>query len=685
MFTKKLPMIMQGEMAECGLACIAMILNYYGHEIDLNTLRLRYPITLEGANLQKLLNISASLNLAARPLKLDLNSLNKLQTPAILHWQMTHFVVLQSINGKKVTIHDPSVGVISLPMKEVSNAFTGIAIELVPSTTFQPKKELRKIGFRDLFDNFIGLRKDFFLLVMLSIAVILFSLASPFFLQIIIDGVNVSKDKGLLIKIALGFLIIVLSNSFVLMLRSYITLHLGCNLNYRLTVSFFKHLIRLPLSFFERRHTADILSRFMSVLPIQEFLTQGAVLVIVEGIITIVSLIFMCVYSLQLTAIVVFAGLIYFFSRIIYVRYLKTMQDESIMISAEENAVFLETLSNMPTIKLYGNETQREVLWTNKFQKSLNKKTYISKYEKIYYCLNQLIFGIENVLVVYLGALLVIENSLTAGMFIAYITYKKMFTEKLCLLIDKLIEVNLLYVHLQRLGGIALTQKDNYYDKVFTLDHTLKGFIEVKKIWFQYDDSNPFVLKDISFKVKEGESIAIVGPSGCGKTTLMKIMMGLLKPSLGRILIDGVDIHDNQIIDYRKYIGAVLQDDNLFSGTIFKNISLFDENATFEQVEKSAKLALIHDDIQRKTLQYNTLVGDMGNTLSGGQKQRILLARALYRKPKILFLDEATSHLDSKVESDINAAIKQLDITRIIIAHRPSTIQSADRIFSISG
>jgi ATP-binding cassette, subfamily B, bacterial CvaB/MchF/RaxB len=348
-----------------------------------------------------------------------------------------------------------------------------------------------------------------------------------------------------------------------------------------------------------------------------------------------------------------------------------------------ESSVFIETVRAAQGVKLFNREVEREGVWLNKYADAVNANVRVGRFKIGFKAANDAIFGLENILTVYLAARLVLEGSLTVGMVFAFMSYRRNFLDKAVLLVEKALEFRLLDLHLERLADIALTPPESGHDRPLTYARPVKGGIELRNVAFRYSETEPFVLTDMNLCVAAGEYVTIAGPSGGGKTTLVKIMLGLLEPTSGDVLIDGVPLHVIGARAYREQVGAVMQDDQLLSGTIADNICFFDQSSDAEWMTHCAQRAAIHDDIMAMPMAYNTLVGDMGSSLSGGQKQRLLLARALYRRPRILILDEGTAHLDVSTETRINETLKQLAITRISVAHRPETMKAADRVIRI--
>lgn len=681
LFSKKnkLPLILQTEIAECGLACLAMIACYHGHLVDLASLRRRFSMSLKGTTLKDLIDIADRLQLASRPLKLELEDINKLKTPAILHWDMNHFVVLKSAGRGRVTVHDPGNGERTLEYHEASKHFTGVALELTPTGEFKPQAERQEIRLRDFWRDSIGIKRSLIQLLLLSIALQAFALVSPFYMQLVVDQAIVGHDQGLLKVLAIGFLLLLLIKLGTEALRSFVILYFGNMLSFQIGVNLFHHLIRLPLDYFEKRHIGDVVSRFGSMKSVQKLLTTDLVSAAVDGIMTISTLVMMIIYAQRLALVVVFVVSIYAFFRYLLYRPLRQLTEDEIVAKAKEDSNFMETVRGIQSIKIFGRESNRQTIWQNRFADSANLGIRLGKLRIGYSTMNSILFGLENILVIYLGADMVLGGAFTVGMLYAFVAYKDQFSEKAAALVEQMIEFKMLGLHLNRLADITLTRKEVTQDPT-TSSTTISGQLELRQVSYRYSESEPFTFRNLDVTVEPGGCIAIIGPSGCGKTTLMKVMMGLFSPQEGSVLLDGEPIAKIGLSSYRSQVAAVMQDDQLLSGSIADNIAFFDAEQDQKWVLHCAKLAAIHHDVIAMPMGYNSLIGDMGTMLSGGQKQRILLARALYRQPKILFLDEATSHLDTQLESCVNAAIKTLAITRIIIAHRPDTIQSADRI-----
>jgi ATP-binding cassette subfamily B protein RaxB len=680
---RRLPMFLQTEAAECGLASLGMVASFHGHRIDLAALRRRFTVSLKGATLAYLMQVAGALHLAPRPLRLELEELTQLRVPCVLHWNQNHFVVLKSTDSRGAVIHDPAFGVKRLTLAEISKHFTGIALELSPTSDFRPADERRRIRLRDLMGPVEGLKRSLSQVFILALALQAIAVVSPFYMQWAIDGAVVSADRDLLSVLGLGFLLLCVIQVAISMLRSWVVLYLGTTLNLQWLANVFSHLLRLPVSFFEKRHLGDVVSRFGAVTTIQRTLTSSFVEALIDGVMAAATLAMMVVYSAGLTAIALAAVGLYATLRWCFYEPLRRATEEYIVHTAKQQSHFLETVRGVQSIKLFGRQEERRSRRLNLVVDAVNQDLVTQKLGLGFRSANGLVFGVERVAIVWLGALLILDSAFSVGMLFAFISYKEQFSARVAGLIDKMIELRMLGLQGERLADIVLTAPEEITPSL-PLDG-VDASLEVRALSFRYSDMEPLVLLNCSFTVVPGESVAIVGPSGCGKTTLLKLMLGLLQPTDGKVLAGGVDIQKLGIDRYRKLVGTVMQDDQLFAGSIADNVSFFDPSPDASAIEHFARLAAVHEDIAAMPMGYNTLIGDMGAALSGGQRQRILLARALYKRPRILFLDEATSALDVAKERAVNDAIRSLNLTRILIAHRPETIASADRVVVLQG
>lgn len=682
-FGRRTPVILQNEVAECGLASLAMVASHFGHEVDLFAMRQRFNVTTKGMTLKMVIQAAEQMCLNARALRLEVEDLAKLRCPAILHWDMNHFVVLVKARKQRITLHDPARGVVHLTPEEFSGHFTGIALELSPSPRFEPKREVQTVGLTSLWRSSTGLIGSLGQILVLAFAIQVFALVLPYFMQLVVDQVVVSNDRQLLWALAIGFGLLTVIKVATEALRSWAVTYVSTSLNLQLSGNLLNHLLKLPLEYFQKRHIGDIQSRFGSLNQVRALLTNGFVEGLIDGVMMLTTLTLMLVYSPKLALVAVTAVALYALMRTVLYHPLRQGTMDSIVKRAKTDSVFLESLRAMLPIKVFGREAERRELWQNHHAHSLNAEVRVARLGIGFQSMQGLTAGLEHVVLITLGAFAVLEQSLSLGMLMAFLAYRQQFSSKCQMLIDKVLEYRMLSVHLERLADIIYTPAEADLDGA-GFASPCRGEITLENVGFRYADGEPWLFRHIHLKVSAGECVAFSGRSGQGKTTLLKIMMGLLEPSEGRVLIDGVDVRKIGLRHYRDVCAAVMQDDRLISGSIRDNISFQDPQAEMPRVERCAADACILDDIRRMPMVFESLIGDMGSSLSGGQHQRLLLARALYTQPRMLFLDEATSALDLATQQRVNDNMKRLGVTRVMVAHRQETLDMADRVIDLS-
>lgn len=679
---RQLPVVLQTEVAECGLACLAMVAGFYGHETDLSSLRRRFAVSIKGLSLLDISRIASGLFLATRPVRIELNDLSKLQMPCILHWELRHYVVLEKTTAKGAYIHDPARGRRMVPVKELSENFTGIALELWPVEGFERKVEKERIRLFDLFKRISGLKRALLQIFALSLCLEAIALLTPIASQVIFDEVIVASDRNLLTLIAIGMAVLTLLQLVFSLARTWAVLIMGTNLSLQWTTALFDHLLHLPLSYFEKRHVGDVVSRFGSLGSIQSALTTDLVSAVLDGIMTIGALIMMVLYGGWLAAVALITLLLHLAIRIVAYRPYRAANEAAIIQGAKEDTHFIETIRGVASIKTMDLHDRRRSSWLNLLVNAINADLRIKKLDMLFGVLGTFLAAADGIIMLILGASAVMDGVMTVGMLIAFLAYKDQLVGRVGALIDLAISLRMLSLHTERIADIALTPPEaapapNAPHIQTTAEYSLP--LQVEDVQYSYGEGLPNVLSGINLTIEPGECVAITGASGCGKTTLLKIMAGLIEPSEGRVLLGDYDIKQAGLVNYRRQIATVLQDDQLFAGTIAENISCFDPHADQAWIEECAQMVAMRDEIMAMPMRYDSLIGDMGSSLSGGQKQRLFLARALYRRPSILFLDEATSALDEANERRINAAVSNLKISRILVAHRPSTIAQASR------
>ena len=656
MLSSPVPVILQSEAPECGIACLAMVASFHGHRTDLSAMRLRLSPSLKGITLKHVAQIAETMGMTARGVQVPLESLGKLRLPAVLHWDMNHFVVLTKVAGRKITVHDPARGKRVLALDEASRHFTGVAMEFTPTSAFQRKDEREKIRSWQLLGVASGLKGTIAQILLLSFALEVFAIAMPFFLQLTVDRVLVGRDRDLLTVLGIAFGTLVVIQVAVFAVRAWVGVYLSTNINLKLLTSLFNHMLRLPLAWFEKRNIGDIVSKFRSVDAIQRTLSTTFVETMVDGMMVLLTLIVMVYYSAILTLVVAAAAVVYGALRWVFYYPLRYATDEQLAHEARSGTHFIETLRGMMAIKLNLRESERRSAYQNLVVDQTNAGVRVQNVGILQRAANTFIFGIENVAVIWLGAIAVLEGRFTVGMLYAFIGFQLIFLTRVIALIDKWNDFRMLDLHAERIADIALTEPEHSKPLLPSEAAGTSLTIEAKDLGFAYGPEG-FVFRGVNLTVAPGETVAIVGPSGCGKTTLIKVLLGLLPPSEGQVRVNGRDLADWEAAQYRSRIGAVMQDDQLFVGTIEDNISFFDTEHDPQLVRESARAAMIDEEIMAMPMQYNTIVGSLGMALSGGQKQRVLLARALYRKPQVLFLDEAFDQLDVALERRISSSL----------------------------
>jgi len=671
LFSRRVPVILQSEAPECGIACVAMVASFHGHRTDLSAMRLRLSPSLKGITLKHIAQIGETMGMTARGVQVPLESLGKLRMPAILHWDMNHFVVLTKVSGRKITVHDPARGKRVLTFDEASRHFTGVGMEFTPTADFQRKDERERISSWQLLGVASTLKGTIAQILVLSLALEVFAIAMPFFLQLTVDRVLVGRDRDLLTVLGIAFATLVVIQVAVQAVRAWVGVYLSTHINLRLLTTLFNHMLRLPLAWFEKRNIGDIVSKFRSVDAIQRTLSTTFVETAIDGVMVAITLLVMGYYSVMLTSVVVAAALLYALARWAFYYPQRYATDEQLAHEARSGTHFIETLRGMMAIKLNLRESERRSAYQNLVVDQTNAGVRVQNVGILQRAANGLVFGLENVVVIWLAALLVMDGQFTVGMLYAFIGFKLVFLTRVNNLIDKWNEFRMLDLHAERIADIALAEMEQTKQSMPGGDVGIGQLeIEAQNLGFAYGPEG-MVFKGIDLKITPGETVAIVGPSGSGKTTLLKVLLGLLPPSEGQVRVNGRNLADWDPAQYRSRVGAVMQDDQLFVGTIEDNISFFDTEHDPARVRECARLAMIDDDIMAMPMQYNTIVGSLGTALSGGQKQRVLLARALYRRPQVLFLDEAFDQLDVALERRITAALADQSVSLVLVSHRP--------------
>lgn len=677
----RVPLVLQAEAAECGLACVCMVAQYFGHDIDLAAMRRRFGTSRHGVTLARILEVATELGIDGRAVRTDVDGLANLSYPCILHWDLNHFVIATGPTRSGLEVLDPARGRLLISTTDVDRHFTGVAVLLSKKADFQKLSDTRTISLRALTGRISGLKRSIAQLIALAAGIEIIAIALPFQLQLTVDWVLTSHDYQAALVAGGAFLTLAVARGGLMLARASLLSWFGASLNAQWITNTFAHLIRLPLQYFEKRHLGDTVSRFTSLYVIQRTVSGAFVEGLLDGLLSILTLAILFVYQPSMAAISLAFGATYAALRLFLQSSIMRINAEQLVLSARQQTELLESVSGIQAVKLAGAQSQRVGRLADASQRVAKREMQLQYLTLSLGAANSAVFNVQRAALVLVGTYFALNGAFSAGMLVAFLAYTDHFSLKLASLVDKISELRTLKVHLQRVADIVLEPAEPTFSAYS--GPAPRPAIRLENVSFRYSSWGPWILRGVSLEIEPGESVCITGPSGAGKSTLAKIVLGLLTPTEGRVLIDGIDIRHLGLDRFRKMSGAVMQTDSLFSGTIADNISFFSADADLEGVMRAAKTAVIHNEILKLPMGYETVLGGGGVALSGGQEQRLLLARALYRHPSLLVLDESTSHLDTVNEHEVNRNIRAMNITRLIIAHRQETVRSADRVIHI--
>lgn len=678
----RLPLYLQAETAECGLACVGMVSAWHGWREDLTSLRQRFGPGGRGSTLNHLIQLCADLRLTTRAIRCEVAELRSLALPAILHWDFNHFVVLRSTSWRGVVVHDPAVGKRHYSWHEVSRHFTGIALETARGDGFESGDVKRTNRLADYFKGLGSLVPCLGQILLLSALLQVVALASPFYMQLVVDEVLVKHDTDLLVLLAAGFLALTLFSVVTQAVRGWAGIYLSNQLSFFMGARLFTHLLRLPATFFAHRQMGDVVSRFGSLKPIQEFLTSSTIAVLLDGVMAVTTITMMYLYSPPLASVVLVTTLLHLLIQLIFYSPIRLRSHEKIAAEARAESNFMESIRSIDAVKRFGIEAQRSGDWQNRFSDAVNAEVRVSRLGLGLDLFQSTIAGASNVLVIYLGARFVLAGELTIGMLYAFMAYRSHMTGAVNSLVDEFVKFLMLSLHLERLADIQ--QEAPEPTTVANPPTSIAGELNCRDLGFRYSNRDPWIFNDISFHLQPGESLAVAGPSGCGKSTLLGVIAQTLSAAEGEIAVDGYPLACDQRATFRAVCASVMQGDTLLSGSIRSNIAFGDAGVDDARVQRAAETACVHADVMHLPMGYESLVGEMGSTLSAGQLQRVLIARALYREPRILLLDEGTAHLDKETELRVMKNILELGITCIFITHNRKMLALADRVLFMS-
>ncbi|MEK4177883.1 peptidase domain-containing ABC transporter [Aeribacillus sp. FSL K6-1305] len=680
---KRILFIEQSEPAECGLACLTMILNYYGNHITLPEIREDFTVNNKGLSFKNLIDISKNYHLETYTVKANINYLMQLTEPVILHWNDNHFVILKKLNKKSAIIVDPAEGFQKLKLKEFLSKFTGYTLILRPNENFVKSPKRKKWNF--LLQSIFKHKKWIYLVIFTSLIIQFFGILIPMFISNI---TNKMVDGNRIEHLGLSIILLFAFYCLFTITRGYIISKIQTLVDRSMMSSFIQRLFSLSYKFFQNRTVGDLVFRANSNVVIRQILSTRLVTLVIDFLMLFIYAIIMLVTLWQLGVIVMLLGLIQFTIVLAFTVYTRKLNEKEVAEQAKTQSYISESIQGILDIKILGGESNVYKEWLKRFNEQLK---YAEKGNRFKSLQDSLIQGIQLIIpliVLWIGSFYVTNTDLSVGEIIGFNAIAIAFISPIASLGQAYNQLLLVDTYIKKIYDVVAMEKNQSplmiveNDEEDTKNYDFQGNIQLKNVYYRYDSFGDYALKNINMNITKGEKIGIVGPSGSGKSTLAKLIINLYTPTKGEIRYDGLLIDVD--VDFKKVrnnIGTVLQETRLFHQTVADNIRLFNQNITMEDVVKAAKLANIHDDIMSLPMGYDTIISESGVNLSGGQRQRILIARSLVTSPSILVLDEATSFLDNSSQSIIENNINSLNNTVVIIAHRLSTVRNCDKIF----
>jgi ATP-binding cassette, subfamily B, bacterial HlyB/CyaB len=683
---RRFPWLHQHDESDCGAACLTMIAKYNGLSLRMGQVREMANVSIEGATMGAVCRAAENLGFRARPYKLSYSGLKDINLPAIIHWQGYHWVVLFRRNEKYVWLADPALGIRKLTHDEFKESWTRYAIELEPTDKLQDLEPAKSPVLR--FAKYLLPYKFFFFEIFIgSLILNILGLASPLFIQSIIDNVIVYKNISLLNMMLMGMVMVTFFSTLTSSIQQLVMIYVTTRLDLKLLADFYKHVLSLPMKFFYSRKTGDIITRFGENSKVRAILSGSAISTVLNVIMVVVYLSMMFAYSSSLSFVVMafmpfFIGLTLIFTPII-----KRISIDIFKSNSEQSSIMIESIQGIETIKANSVEWNVRTKWEDQYVENVNLSAKMQKTQMFAGILSQTISTTSSITLLWFGAHEVIEGNMSMGEFMGFNAIVGSVMGPIMGLISLYDQFQNVSTSMDRLNDVLEMKPEedppakNEKPKIFM--QMSKGEISFQNVSFRYgSEDSPLVINNLNLEVKSGQTIAFVGKSGCGKSTLIKMIAGFNIPTSGKLSVDGIDIKNIDIYSLRKNIGWVLQDSFLFSGTVAENIALGYTNPDMDKVIKAAKMGAADEFIVDFPMSYKTMVGEKGMAVSGGQRQRICIARALYRNPAIILMDEATSSLDAQSEKRIQENLDNLLIgrTAVIIAHRLSTVRNADMI-----
>ncbi|HKU43138.1 MAG TPA: peptidase domain-containing ABC transporter [Polyangiales bacterium] len=668
---------------DCGVASLASVLAFHGKHVPIHELRNLLGGGRNGVTARQLLTAARSFGMSARGVAIEPSKLRYLPRASILHWALAHFVVYESSDAKSVTIVDPALGRRRVPMEEAAKLLSGVALIFEPGQGFKRQRIERRVRWERYAQWMFGARGVWARVLATSAFLQLIALSLPGFMAIVVDKVVPRGDLQLLQLVGAGFLLLISFNFLSSLLRSRLLLELRSKVEARMSFDFVDHMFGLPYAFFQQRTTGDLLMRLSSQVAIREVLTSGALSALLDGV--LVSLYFVLLLGAAPSLACIALGVAGLQVAILLLASRRNAQlvVEGLAAQSQLEAYQVEMLSGIETLKSMGAGERAFSRWTDLYVNSLNRSIARDRLDGTFQTLVNTLRFCGPVCLMLAGANSVLQGTLSLGAMLGLSALGAGFLDPVANLVGTAMRLTQLRAYMERIEDVLETPSETSNPRPAqerAAVGALAGSIQVSELSFKYPSEPNLTLQRLSFIAAPGESLAIVGPSGSGKSTLARLLAGLYTPMSGTIAFDGRELRNWDLLALRERLGIVTQDTRLFSGSIRDNVALFDPGISHEEVEAACRLACLHDTIAQMPMGYDTMLADGGSSLSGGQRQRLSLARALVRKPGVLILDEATSALDTATERAVQDNLRALRCTRVIVAHRLSTVVEADKI-----
>jgi ABC-type bacteriocin/lantibiotic exporter with double-glycine peptidase domain len=674
----RIPVVRQLAETECGAACLAMILAYYGKVVRLDDLRASLGAGREGTTALSMLKAARHHGLRGRGVRVEIEDLEYLPPGCILHWDFSHFVVLERIGRRGVQIIDPAYGRRSVTTSELQRSFTGVVLILEPGETFEPIAAPRKSAWRYLQE----VLRESGLWVRISVISVLlqcFALGLPILTGALVDRVVPRNDFDLLMVLGVALAAFIVFHFLGSLIRAHLLLHVRTLVDARMTLGFIEHLAALPYGFFQQRSAGDLMMRLNSNASVREIITAGVLSAFLDGGFVTLYLLILFAISVPIAVVALSLGALQVACVLLTWRRQREFMSANLQTQAAAQGYQFEMLTGMETLKAMGVEQAAVDRWSNLFVDVLNVSIARGQLGAMIEAATSALRLGSPLLILGFGGLKVLNGDLTLGTMLAVSAVAEGFLSPLATLVMTASQFQLLGSYIERLDDVLDTPLEQSGARARHADR-LRGQVSLEHVCFRYGKAGPPALRDVSLDIQPGQHVAIVGRSGAGKSTLARLLVGLYAPESGRLLYDGVDLAELDLRSVRQQVGVMMQQPYLFGGSVRSNIALGNPALAMEAVIDAAKLAHIHDDIVRMPLGYDTVLASGGACLSGGQRQRLALARVLARRPSILVLDEATNALDAVTETEVHHELRAMRCTTIVVAHRLSTVAAADLI-----